>query len=540
MRGLVIIPARGGSKGIPNKNIRFLAGKPLIYYTLKTVASSVQNLEIYVSTESRKIRVWVEHLGFNVIDRPINLSTDESTVDEVIIDAYSKLSSAKDYDYVLTIQPTSPLLSTTTLDSAIEMFLSQGFDTLISCVNNPHLFWLEDSGKFIPNTSLRKNRQFLQKQYIETGAFVLSKISNFNQGHRIAGNIGIFEIPFNESIDIDNYNDWSVAERLMLSKKITIFTEGFDKIGLGHVYRTMHLYEKLYQHDIQLITTRRSIQAIKKFNEENLPYIVIDSIEDVFEILEERVPDIFINDFLNTSSKFIKKLKSYTRRVVSFEDLGSGSKYCHAVINDLYEYPVKYNSNNFYWGSNYFLLRDEFFLIGKSKFTKKVSNILVVFGGTDPSNLNFKLADVAIKLSDRFSFTFLVGGGYGNISGLIKKLSKFKNITITNNSNLVSRLMQNSQIAISSQGRTMLELAYIEVPTILLAQNKRELEHSFGYLDNGFINLGLGKSISTDEILNTILWLADSTRIRMELRTVQSRFRPEHSFKRVERIILGE
>lgn len=539
MKGLVIIPARGGSKGIPNKNIRFLSGKPLIFYSLNTANNSTHNLDIIVSTESSKIKNWVNQLGYAVIDRPNSLSSDEATLDEVITSVYLDNFAKSGYDFVVTIQPTSPLLTSITLDRAINEFINCNYDTLISVVNHPHLSWRDEGSEIAPNYLLRKNRQELPNYYLETGAFVISRSSNFENASRISGKISVFEIPNNESIDIDDYNDWILAEKAILSRKIVIFTEGYSMIGMGHVYRTLLLFEKLFTHEVTLITTSRSDIAIEKFQEDKIPHIVVNNCEEFLRILPELKPDILINDILDTTVGFIKKCKTHVSRVINFEDLGKGGKYCDVVINDLYEYPVLLDGDNYLWGSRYFLLRDEFFLIGKTKFSKKVTNILVLFGGTDPSNLNKKLSEVAVLLANEFKFTFIVGKGYKYYDNLYRILNKHSNITLTSDTNQVASIMKTTQLAISSQGRTMLELAFMQIPTILLAQNNRELKHSFGYLDNGFINLGLGKTIKVEEVYRTIKWLASSSRIREELRIVQSRFKPENTFKELERIILG-
>src|SRR5699024_8207245 len=135
--------------------------------------------------------------------------------------------------------------------------------------------------------------------------------------------------------------------------------------------------------------------------------------EDIGQIIKANNIDIVINDILNTSKKYITYLKTFDVKVINYEDLGDGADIADAVINDLYE-EANNRGNHFYWGSDYYILRDEFLLSKPGKFNKKVKNILVIFGGVDPSNLTQKLFDSIpyIYDYDNYLFTIIVGPGY--------------------------------------------------------------------------------------------------------------------------------
>ena len=122
MNFLVIIPARGGSVGIPRKNLRPLNGKPLIYYSINTAKKSKYKLDIYVSSEDDEILMFAERFGASVHRRDRTLALSETTLDPVIFEAYKSIREKVkvDYDFVITLQPTSPLLSEKTLDDAID------------------------------------------------------------------------------------------------------------------------------------------------------------------------------------------------------------------------------------------------------------------------------------------------------------------------------------------------------------------------------------------------------------------------------------
>ncbi len=143
MRILAVIPARGGSKGIPRKNIRLMNGYPLISYAIRTALSSRYITDVVVSTDSDEIADVARLYGAHVIRRGANLSADLVTLDPVIY--HAKLESESQFSChfaaVVTMQPTSPLLRVETLDGAMEVFLRDSLDTLISVVNRPHLSW---------------------------------------------------------------------------------------------------------------------------------------------------------------------------------------------------------------------------------------------------------------------------------------------------------------------------------------------------------------------------------------------------------------
>ena len=115
---LVVIPARGGSKGIPRKNLRLLGEKPLIYYSIKNALQSKYNLDVFISSEDEEILNTAHKFGAKTHRRDLSISDDKTTLDPVIYDCYlhAKNVENKDYDLIVTMQPTSPLLLSKSLD----------------------------------------------------------------------------------------------------------------------------------------------------------------------------------------------------------------------------------------------------------------------------------------------------------------------------------------------------------------------------------------------------------------------------------------
>lgn len=545
---LAIIPARGGSKGIPRKNVLLLSGQPLISYAIQNAKSSGFQLDVAVSTDDQEITNVSNQFGAEVIRRSKKLASDEVTLDPVIFDAVQQMENktGKTYDYVITLQPTSPLLSAETLDSAIQKMLNdETIDTLISAVNDPHLSWttkeVNGVATVLPNYEARLNRQYLPKNFVETGAFVITKRHFVKPDTRFGNNISIYEVPANESTDIDTKQDWWVAEKQLSKKNILIRVEGYSEIGLGHVYRGLSLAYSLMDHNVTFVTSSKSDLAIKKLEDSFIKYEVIQKEHQLEDIITKYNIDIVINDILNTSISYMEYLSQFPVRVVNFEDVGPGSALADAVINDLY--APQNTDSKYYWGSKYYLLRDEFLISKPSEFNEEVNNVFVIFGGVDPSNLTQKVlaAFEQINTNVDIEFTVVVGPGYAEFEKIqdIAENSAL-NISVFKDVSNMAEMMKRSDIAISSQGRTMLELASMNVPTILMAQNERELTHEFGYLSNGFINLGLGEAIDSSSIALTLEWLMNTPQIRRQMHNQMQKKDLRNGFKRVKSIILGD
>jgi CMP-N-acetylneuraminic acid synthetase/spore coat polysaccharide biosynthesis predicted glycosyltransferase SpsG len=541
MKILAVIPARGGSKGIPRKNVRLMCGKPLISYSIENALNSTFNLDVVVSTDDEEIERIALLYGSKVIKRPVELATDNVTLDSVIYHALMEMEKKynKTYDIVITMQPTSPVLKSSTLENAIKYFIENNFDTVISGINRPHLSWTEIDGKIVPLYKERLNRQYLPKNLVETGAFFITKRKFVKENSRLGDKISIYEVPENESIDIDSPQDWWIAEKELSKKNILIRTDGYAEIGLGHIYRCLLLAYNLIDHDIRFVISNKSDLGIKKIHQSNFPYTVIEDNYEIGELVKKYNCDILINDILDTDKEYIQYCKELGIRVVNFEDLGTGAAYADAVINDLYEKQNDYK--NHYWGSEYYCIRDEFLLAKPAKFREEVKEILVIFGGTDPCNLTRRLFEIVKTMpnKDKIHYIFILGMGYKYADELVSMADKLDlNIEIVRDVKLMTAYMGRADIAISSQGRTMLELASMAVPTILIAQNKRELHHEFGNLKNGFINLGLGSEVEDQTIRETLLWLINTPQIRKQMREQMLKIDLKKGIQRVINIIL--
>jgi CMP-N-acetylneuraminic acid synthetase len=503
MNILAVIPARGGSKGIPRKNIRLLKDKPLIYYSIINALKSKYITDVYVSSEDDEILALAAKFGAKVHKRDKSIADDVTTLDPVIYDCYEYAQKINDitYDIIVTLQPTSPLLKTTSIDKAIKQILETDIDTIISVKDATHLSWKKIDDKYLPNYKQRVNRQYLTPTYTETGGFLITKvISNHN---RIGEKIDLFVLKSPESIDIDTYEDWNLCEYYLNRKHILFVITGNNKVGLGHVYNSLVLANDILNHKITFLVDSSSALAYDKVLEKNYP-VLIQQHENIMEDIKHINADIVINDLLDTSADYIKSLKDMNLTVINFEDLGEGAKQADLVINAIY--PEKEIIPKHYFGHKYFVLRDEF-LYSSKKEIKDVKNVLITFGGVDPNNYTKKVLDSIYDFCKENSINIDIIAGFG-----YEKYDTIKKYQVNIHKNVlnISDFMLKTDIVFTSAGRTVYEIASIATPAIVLAQNKRELTHFFASAEYGFLNLGLGTNVSNNEILKEFKELVNS------------------------------
>jgi len=512
---IAIIPARGGSKGITRKNIRLLAGEPLISYILKTAKSSKYLQRIIVSTEDEEISETAKRFGAEVIRRSKKLSGDDVPLDPVIYDVLQKLEK-KDYfpTIVVTLQPTTPTLKVQTLDQAIKKLIDKKLDTVISVKDATHLYWIEKGDRFLPFFEERKNRQLLPKILKETGSIIASRRQVISQNNRIGKNISFVRVSTEEAIDIDSTMDWWLTEKILNQKKIVFRVDGYKEIGLGHIYRAMALAQRIMDHQVIFLMDSRYSAGIS-IVERNHQKIVTFK-RDPIPAIETLNPDILINDILDTDVPYMQALKRMGKFVVNFEDLGEGAQFADLVINALYESPMLYS--NHLWGSDYVCLRDEFHSVKKRKLRPEVKNILVTFGGVDEGNLTCKVLSVLHKCKADFKVTVILGSAYIHDAALKQFLEKNKiNCQIRRNVKFISKYMANADLVYTSCGRTVYEVAAVGTPCIALAQNDREMRHLYANFNNGIINLGLGKRVEEEKIIEVTKELISKFHLRMEM-----------------------
>ena len=226
MKILTIIPARGGSKGVPGKNIKLLNGKPLLAYTSEIALQSKHLTEVIVSTENEQIIEVAKSLGIKVpFIRPMALAQDNTpTIDAIIHALHWYENKNIFFDAVCLLQITSPFRTLEFLDKAIEKFIESDCDSLVSVQRvpheyNPHWVFEPDENGMLQiatgETDIIKRRQELPQAFFRDGAIYLTKIESIKNGTFYGEKLGYIESNPNLYVNIDTMEDWLQAEQIV-------------------------------------------------------------------------------------------------------------------------------------------------------------------------------------------------------------------------------------------------------------------------------------------------------------------------------------
>ena len=233
MSVIAFIPARGGSKSIPGKNIKNFCGKPLIYWNLFALEKSELVNEIVVATDSEKIFKKVEEFNFSKVKlykRSADNAQDHSTSESIMLEYinYAKLASS---DTFMLVQATSPFTRTEDFNNGLK--LMNKYDTVFACAKIKRFIWNKEGKPLNYDHNNRPRRQDFEGTFMENGAFCISSVSDIvNHNNRISGNIGICEMAEYTFVEIDEVEDWIMAEQLFMKNHDSEYKSNFNKIKL--------------------------------------------------------------------------------------------------------------------------------------------------------------------------------------------------------------------------------------------------------------------------------------------------------------------
>lgn len=236
MKNVAFIPVRGGSKSIPLKNIKEICGKPLVYWTVKAACECKYIDVVYVATDSDAIKSTVEAFAnssdnkafekVEVIGRSAESASDTASTE------FAMLEFANNYDFenIVLVQATSPLLKASDIDRGFEAFNRPDADSVLSVVRQKRFNWQYDSEGFVHPTNYdvykRPRRQEFDGYLVENGAFYISsKEDLLKSRNRISGNIKAVEMNEDSFFEIDEPSDWVIIENLMKKERIAKFEE---------------------------------------------------------------------------------------------------------------------------------------------------------------------------------------------------------------------------------------------------------------------------------------------------------------------------
>jgi CMP-N-acetylneuraminic acid synthetase len=209
---VAIVPIRSGSKGIPNKNVKLLKGKPLIWWVLNSLQhSNVDSIIVATDIEYQDIIKEFLFSKVKIYIRDSKNSRDTSSTEDVLIEVINSLNIKDD---ILLAQATSPLTTSNDFDNGIELY--KNYDSILSVVNQKRFIWSSQGKSLNYNYTKRPRRQDWEGYYVENGAFYINSSSNIlKYRNRLSGNIGYSIMKDITYFEIDSEDDWKIIENII-------------------------------------------------------------------------------------------------------------------------------------------------------------------------------------------------------------------------------------------------------------------------------------------------------------------------------------
>jgi len=227
MNILTIIPARGGSKGIPRKNVRLLAGKPLIAHTIEQALEAESITRTIVSTDDQEIASVSAEYGAEVVKRPVELATDSATSESAVKHTLEYLKEREGYksNLVVFLQCTSPVRISQDIDQAVQLLLDEDADSLVSVTPWHGLNWIRDNGEAKSVTFDYRNRprrQDMRPEFRENGSiFIFKPWVLYELNNRLGGKIVLFEMNPWTRFEADTLEDFALCEWILQNEIYT-------------------------------------------------------------------------------------------------------------------------------------------------------------------------------------------------------------------------------------------------------------------------------------------------------------------------------
>ena len=473
---LAVIPCRSGSKRIPRNWAALVNGKPLLQHTIDTARAAGTITRLIVSTEDKDIAAYARLRGIEVHHRPDWLAADDVPLSDVVADLVNAIGWEGN---VAVLQATCPLLKPATIDRIVSGFQSGHHawaNWVIAATPEPHILWRNGN----PITA-RVNSQKLVEDlascvWRESGAIQIMTAEAARGG---AARRTIVPIDPAEALDIDTHADLAAARQALGRRTILFHMVASDEKGSGHLRRCLQLSDALSHHEVVWDYWGLESWAIAEAERYGIEF------QDPTETHHFR-PDLAIIDKLGEADWLTAQYASEDIPTVVFEPDGAARAHRFAdLVIDEFETP------------ELAILRPEFLCLPPFEVQAKAQNVLITFGGTDPTGMNSRVSKIVLHGADA---TVLVAD-----RGLKESMAG---------------LMMWADLVITSQGRTVHEAAAVGVPCLSIAVNERESRHA---QLPGVVYLGLAHTLSDVAILDTVNRLLGSELIRREMSTTASK-----------------
>lgn len=481
-------------------------------HTVRAAQESGVPIRLVVSSDDPDVRRWAVAEGIEFVERPLSLVGDRITIAEVA----REVAEALDWqDAVMVLQPTSPLRSGRSIADAFRRFAEAGADSLATVSREPHLYWFSaagDSEAAEPLFSERVNRQYAtQGVFRETGAIQIVSANCLRASTTMIGQHHLlFELPPEESIDIDTYDDFEAAARRLESSRVVLRMTANSRVGSGHLFHCLLLAEELPQHDIAFLLRDCDDFVLRTLEDRGFPYFVeSDLVKDLYRLRGSAQRALIVNDVLDTTEEDLVLERQAGFKVVSIEDLGAGLKLADWVVNALYP-GTPADPSHVVSGPEWASLRWEFRSNPPRPVRAVPERVLLTFGGTDPGGFAQRFSSA---LSGRVETEIVVVLGPGSAD-----VDAAEGVVVKRDVRSMAEEMADADVIVTAAGRTVFEAASIGTPVVVVAQSAREATHSHTGFESGVIFMGLGALVDDEHLVAVVKRLLENYELRSELR----------------------
>lgn len=507
----VIIPAIKKNVAFPDDLIKKLDGISLIQRCINTAKKFAGDGAITVITDSEEISLICERSRVEC-----HYDADLKMVSKNLIDDLRWIINDFEYRYhnALILRAYTPLLGFATIEKAYHKFLESNSDMLISAKRIKYRFLAQGNADLMALLFEDNHNEV----FSEVRSFIFFKTELVNADNK-EKKIDVFELDSN-IVEIQSYQDWWICEKLLFRKRIVFRVIGNTGVGMGHIFRALALAHEITDHEIIFVCDKQDFLVVTNIAGSDYLVMSFDS-NELEEQLISMKPDLVINDMLDTSERYIRSLKNNGIRSVNFEDTGTGACLADLTFNELFDEPFL-DGKNILWGKEYYFIRDEFTDAMAVDFKNRVERVLIAFGGTDQHNLSLKVLNKIVPFcrENSIHISIVTGPGYPFKNDLERAIKDcgYDDIDFTYATGVISKIMEKTDIAVTSNGRTLYELCHMNIPGIVISQHDRERTHLFSCPDNGFVNIGRYQTESSgDKVLDVLKRITGDLGFRKKL-----------------------
>lgn len=433
---LAIVPARGGSVGIPRKNVRVVNGRPLVLGKLEVLRGADVG-PVVCSTDDPVIASIARVNGFQVHDRSEGAAKPEATIAEVVTEVVHDLAWTGP---VGVFQPTSPGLTAETIRAEVGLFLDDETLRTAASVTALHDVCWDGDGNRLGEWA---NRQVSAATlWRETGGIRLVRDSSMLPDMVDMDGHHLIELSGPEAVDVDDHAELAGIRQAVNATNVTFVVAVGHEVGTGHLRRCLTLADELAHHEIRFLLARHDDRQNWEDEVLGAGYGLTHDIP---------TPGIVVFDALATEPSMVWSLRKQGLRVVVLEDLGAGAHAADLAINELLEAGDR-------WGPLFAVIRPEF-LTGHPHAPSHEridrARVLVSFGGTDPTGSAERVTKA------------LISAGY--------KVTRRDPRDETRRP--IAEDMTTHHLLVSSCGRTIHEAAAVGIPTVGIPVSAQEAGH---------------------------------------------------------------